>query len=218
MIFKNKIFDHHDFSNQDLSDHHFERCQFLRCDFSRSDLRDSAFLNCKFVETRDLAGCHFDYANLKDASFKQCQMAMCNFEGADCFGIELRECDLKGANFSRARFANQVSHKMYFCSAYITDCNLSYTNLERAVIEKCDLFENRWIGANLQGSSFKGSDLSRGVFSADSWSQFRFQDANLCHVDLEGLDPRRVDLSGVKICSWQQEQLLEPLGLVVLPD
>jgi fluoroquinolone resistance protein len=44
------------------------------------------------------------------------------------------------------------------------------------------------------------------------------QDANLCHCELDGLDPRRIDLTGVKICAWQQEQLLEPLGLVVLPD
>ncbi|MGR5456520.1 pentapeptide repeat-containing protein, partial [Vibrio alfacsensis] len=101
--------------------------------------------------------------------------------------------------------------------AYITGCNLSYANLERQVLEKCELFANRWIGANLMGASLKESDLSRGVFSADAWSQFRFQGADLCHVDLEGLDPRRVDLTGVKICDWQQEQLLEPLGLVVLP-
>jgi fluoroquinolone resistance protein len=144
-------------------------------------------------------------------------MAMSNFEGAECFGAEFRECDLKGANFARARFANQVSHTMYFCSVFITGCNLSYANFERQIIEKCDLFENRWIGANLQGASLKGSDLSRGVFSPDCWDQCRLQGADLCHVDLEGLDPRCIDLTGVKICDWQQAQLLEPLGLIVMP-
>jgi len=131
--------------------------------------------------------------------------------------LSLESVTSKVPIFARARFANQVSHTMYFCSAYITGCNLSYTNFERIIIEKCDLFENRWIGANLQGASFRESDLSRGVFSSDAWSQFRFQGADLCHVELEGLDPRRVDLTGVKICEWQQAQLLEPLGLIVMP-
>jgi fluoroquinolone resistance protein len=143
---------------------------------------------------------------------------MASFIGANCLGIELRGCDLKGANFAKASFSNQISHQVYFCSAYITDCNLSYTNFERQRLEKCDLFENRWIGANLQGASFKGSDLSRSEFSEECWGQFDMQDSDLRHTELNGLDPRRVALKGVKICSWQQEQLLEPFGLVVFPD
>ncbi|MDF4672819.1 fluoroquinolone resistance protein, partial [Vibrio parahaemolyticus] len=31
-------------------------------------------------------------------------------------------------------------------------------------------------------------------------------------------DPRKIDLTGVKICSWQQEQLLEQLGGIIVPD
>lgn len=123
---------------------------------------------------------------------------MSHFKGANCFGIELRDCDLKGANFSQVSFVNQVSNKMYFCSAYITGCNLSYANFEQQLIEKCDLFENRWIGANLRGASFKESDLSRGVFSEDCWEQFRVQGCDLSHSELYGLDPRKIDLTGVK--------------------
>ncbi|TOG99989.1 fluoroquinolone resistance protein, partial [Vibrio parahaemolyticus] len=119
-------------------------------------------------------------------------------------------------------FVNQVSNKMYFCSAYITGCNLSYANFEQQLIEKCELFENRWIGANLRGASFKESDLSRGVFSEDCWEQFRVQGCDLSHSELYGLDPRKIDLTGVKICSWQQEQLLEQLleqlGVIIIPD
>jgi fluoroquinolone resistance protein len=107
---------------------------------------------------------------------------------------------------------------MFFCSAYITGCNLSYANFERQCIEKCDLFENRWISTNLQGASLKESDLSRGSFSGDIWGQFRMEGCNLSHSELDGLDPRKVDLTGVKICEWQQEQLLEKLGLIVLPN
>ena len=38
---------------------------------------------------------------------------------------------------------------------------------------------------------------------------------NLCHVDLNGLDPRYVSVKGVMICDWQQEQLLASFGLIV---
>ncbi len=64
---------------------------------------------------------------------------------------------------------------MYFCSAFISGCNLSYANMERVCLEKCELFENRWIGTNLAGASLKESDLSRGVFSEDVWGQFSLQ-------------------------------------------
>ncbi|MEI8593399.1 Qnr family pentapeptide repeat protein [Photobacterium sp. Hal280] len=217
MYQENELFNQVNFSRQDLSEAVFKHCQFYRCDFSRSNLRDAVFENCKFIEPGAIVGCHFDYCDLRDASFKDCQLALANFKGANCFGIEFRDSDLKGANFIQASFVNQVSHQMYFCSAYITGCNLSYVNLERQCIEKCDLFENRWVGANFQGASFKSSDLSRGSFSKDCWGQFSIQGADLSHSELDGLDPRKVDLTGVKICDWQQEQLLEPLGIVVLP-
>jgi fluoroquinolone resistance protein len=92
---------------------------------------------------------------------------MSNFKGAKCFSIEFRDCDLKGADFMQATYSNQVISRMYFCSAFITGCNLSYANYRRQCIEKCDLFVNRWIGTNLYGASLKVSDLSRGEFSED---------------------------------------------------
>ncbi|MGD8109297.1 Qnr family pentapeptide repeat protein [Vibrio sp. NTOU-M3] len=212
-----QTYEREDFSHQDLEGVCFIQCRFYCCDFSRANLRDAQFINCSFVNSGSIEGCHFQYTDLRDASFKGCQLSMANFSGANCFGIEFRECDLKGASFLKAQFVNQISHHAYFCSAYITCCNLSYTNFERQCIEGCELFENRWIGANLQGASFKNSDLSRSVFSSDSWGDFHLQGCDLSHSELEGLDPRKIDLTGVKICSWQQEQLLEPLGLIVLP-
>ncbi|EEX92304.1 quinolone resistance determinant QnrC [Vibrio orientalis CIP 102891 = ATCC 33934] len=207
-----------DFSKRDLSGFIFSNCKFYCCSFKRTNLRDAQFIDCAFIEQGELEGCDFSYSDLRDASFKRCKLSMSYFSGANCFGLELRECDLKGANFSQASFVNHVSHQVYFCSAYITGCNLSYVNFERQLIEKCDLFENRWIGANLRGASFKGSDLSRGVFSEDCWDQFKVQGSDLSHSELYGLNPRKVDLTGVKICSWQQEQLLEQLGVIVVPD
>ncbi|MHC6529311.1 Qnr family pentapeptide repeat protein [Vibrio proteolyticus] len=205
-----------DFSGQNLQGHTFTNCRFYQCNFRRADLRDTTFTDCRFIEAQAIEGCDFRYAKLKDASFTNCMLAMSLFNGADCMGIELRKCDLKGANFQQANFANRINHTMFFCSAFITGCNLAYTNFERVLLEKCDLFENRWNGANLSGANLKGSDLSRGEFSTEQWGSFNLEDCDLTHIELEGLDIRRVSLHGVKTCDWQQAQLLAPLGLIVL--
>jgi len=214
----NKTFHEHDFSKQNLQEQTFENCEFYQCDFSHADLSDAKFINCKFIESGDSMGCQFKYADLREASFKSCKLGMANFMGANAFGAEFRECDLQGASFVKTSFVNQISRQSYFCSVYITGCNLAYTDFERQCIEKCDLFENRWTGANLQNASFKGSDLSRGAFSPDSWQQFSMEYCDLTNCELEGLDVRRINLNGVKICDWQQEQLVEQLGIIVLPS
>ncbi|MEH6452253.1 MAG: Qnr family pentapeptide repeat protein [Psychromonas sp.] len=218
MKHSNQTFREKDFSKQTLQDVIFENCQFYLCNFSHADLRDAKFIACKFIEAGDNLGCQFSYADLRDASFRQCKLTMANFQGANGFGVEFRDCDLQGASFVKTSFVNQISHTSYFCSAYITGCNLSYTNFEKQCIEKCDLFENRWTGANLQNASFKGSDLSRGEFSSDCWQQFDMQYCDLRNCELLGLDIRRINLNGVKILDWQQEQLLEPLGVIIFPN
>jgi fluoroquinolone resistance protein len=70
----------------------------------------------------------------------------------------------------------------------------------------------------LHSASLKNSDLSRSEFSEDAWEQFQMQGCDLTHTELNGLNIRRVRLDGVKICDWQQEQLLDSLGVIVLPS
>lgn len=217
MSIANQTFYEHDFSSQDLQQARFDSCQFVRCDFRRTNLSEASFEHCQFIERGDHEGCQFGYVNLKEASFKECDLSMADFTGAELFGIEIRDSQLKGACFSRARFANYITHNTFFCSAYITRCNLSYADLGDIKLEECELFENRWNGANLVGASFRGSDLTNGEFSQDAWGQFDISGANLSHVDLTGLDIRRVDMANVMICDWQQSQLLENIGVVVVP-
>lgn len=213
-----QIFSHEDFSDQDLQDAQFEHCEFHHCRFNHADLTDARFSHCKFVVQGEEDGCDFSYATLTSASFKHCNLSMALFKGARCYGIEMRECNLQGSDFSRASFANYITAKSYFCSAYITACNLAYADLNSALLEECELFDNRWRGANLIGASMKGADLSGGEFSAEQWGSFELSGCNLTRVELEGLDPRNVSLDGVMINQWQQEQLLAPLGLIITAD
>ncbi|MGS0825217.1 Qnr family pentapeptide repeat protein [Shewanella sp. 0m-8] len=213
-----QIFNDEDFSDQDLQDARFERCSFYQCRFNHSDLTDAQFIHCKFIVPGEDKGCDFSYATLTNASFKHCNLSMAIFKGARCYGLEMRESNLQGSDFSRASFANYITSKSYFCSAYITNCNLAYADFGGMLLEECELFDNRWRGANLTGASMKGSDLSGGEFSPEQWGSFELQGANITRVELDGLDLRVVSLEGVMINQWQQEQLLAPLGLIVTPD
>ncbi|GAK84203.1 Qnr [Vibrio ponticus] len=58
--------------------------------------------------------------------------------------------------------------------------------------------------------------MSNSEFSSDIWGDFIIQECDLTDCDLSGLNPKDVNLTGVKIASWQQSQLLEQLGVIVL--
>ncbi|SES70494.1 Pentapeptide repeat-containing protein [Stenotrophomonas indicatrix] len=53
--------------------------QFLECDFSGADLTATQFVNCVFYDADTRTGCRFSGATLKEASFRQCDISMCNF-------------------------------------------------------------------------------------------------------------------------------------------
>jgi len=96
MATANKTYVKHDFSKENLSSMHFENCNFYECNFNRSDLTDAKFIECRFIEQGGINGSTFDYTNLRDVSFKHCQLSMASFISANCLGAEFRSCDLKG--------------------------------------------------------------------------------------------------------------------------
>ncbi|MER1720993.1 pentapeptide repeat-containing protein, partial [Proteus terrae] len=81
----------------------------------------------------------FNRAKLKNASFKSCDLSMSNFKNISALGLEISECLAQGADFM-----NMITTRSWFCSAYITKTNLSYANFSRVILEKCELWENRW--------------------------------------------------------------------------
>lgn len=190
---------------------------FRNCDFSGADLTESQFVNCSFYDPEAQKGCNFSRALLKDASFRQCDLTMCNFSFAKALGLEIAECRAQGADFSSASFLNQITSRTWFCSAFIKKSNLSYANFSKVVLEKCELWENRWMGTNVQGASFAGSDLSGGEFAAFDWRSADFKGCNLSNSELGDLDLRSVNLDGVTIDTLQTALLLQRMNITVVP-
>ncbi|WP_413735117.1 Qnr family pentapeptide repeat protein [Sodalis sp. RH21] len=190
--------------------------RFMDCDFSGADLCDTRFTDCHFWDGENQKGCNFSRAQLKDASFKRCDLSMADFRHANGLGIEISECRAQGADFRGASFMNMITTRTWFCSAYITKSNLSYANFSKVILEKCELWENRWSGAHITGATFDGSDLSGGEFQAFDWRSASFRHCDLTGSELGELDIRSQDLDGVKLDSHQVEGLMSRLGIIVL--
>ncbi len=89
---------------------------------------------------------------------------MSNFKNISALGLEISECLAQGADFRGANFMNMITTRSWFCSAYITKTNLSYANFSRVILEKCELWENRWNGTVITGAVFRGRSFLWGVF------------------------------------------------------
>lgn len=210
-VYRNETFSRDHFSGSIV-----ENTQFINCDFSGNDLTDTRFMHCQFYDRESERGCNFSRATLKDASFKHCDLSMNNFRSAQALGIEIAECRAQGSDFRGASFMNMITSKSWFCSAFITKSNLSYANFSKVVLEKCELWENRWVGTNVLGATFSGSDLSGGEFSAFDWRSADFTHCDLTRSVTSELDLRSTDLEGVKLDSAQVSFLVERLGIVVV--
>lgn len=193
-----------------------ENGTFRHCDFSGVDLTGTEFIGCQFYDRESQQGGNFSRATLKDAIFKNCDLTMADFRNASALGIEIRECRAQGADFRGTSFMNMITSRSWFCSAYITKSNLSYANFSKVVLEKCELWENRWNGAQILGATFSGSDLSGGEFSSFDWQAVNVTHCDLTNSELGDLDVRGVDLQGVKLDSYQVAQIMERLGVAII--
>lgn len=211
LVYRNEKFIPHQFTGSVV-----ENSLFINCDFSGCDLSDTCFIHCQFYDRESEQGCNFSRATLRDASFKHCDISMNNFRFVNALGIEISECRAQGADFRDASFMNMITTKSWFCSAFITKTNLSYANFSKVVLEKCELWENRWVGTNVMGATFSGSDLSGGEFSAFDWRSADFTHCDLTRSITSDLDLRSTDLEGVKLDSAQVSILVERLGIMVV--
>ncbi|WP_136477039.1 Qnr family pentapeptide repeat protein [Pseudomonas sp. DG56-2] len=210
-VFENKRIDVNEFTGRIVSG-----VSFLDCDFSRTDLTETQFIDCSFYDRDRQIGCNFRSAKLKGASFKRCDLSVCVFNFASALGLEISECKAQGADFSSASFMNVISNKSWFCSAYINKSNLAYANFSKVNLEKCELWDNRWTGANVTGANFSGSDLSGGEFTAIDWRSADFTGCDLTDSELGDLDIRTVNVEGVKVSRDQMSDLAARLGINVL--
>jgi len=63
--------------------------EFHNCDFSQADLSDAQFVDCRFYDHEREQGCSFRGASLARATFRKCDLTLCNFNFAKALGVEM---------------------------------------------------------------------------------------------------------------------------------
>ena len=209
---RNTYFERVSFRQAVLTDAHFIDCRFVECSFRSGDLSDGHFERCRFYDADAQSSCDFSYAVLRNCKFESCDLTTALCTRTRAFGIELRRCQASGIDFSTADFTLSAGA---FATATFLDCNLAYadfsqTTLTGAVFTGSRLSHSVWHNASLNDANLSGCELdnieARGL---------DLRGADLRDARFNRLDPREIDLTGVKMFAEQGLEVLRTLGIEI---
>lgn len=138
-----------DYSERQLRNREFIRCEFIKCDFGKSDLKGNDFEDCIFTD------CNFSLADLQGTGFRNAVFVGCKMLGvafAQCnpfaFSVSFDQCHLDYSNFYGAKlrkttFKNSSLKEAEFAEADLTaseflDCDLSAANFSNTILDRVD--------------------------------------------------------------------------------
>jgi fluoroquinolone resistance protein len=182
---------------------------FIACDFTDTNFEDAVFERCSFFDTTTSQACCFLRSRLRSASFKQCRISSCIFEGADLFLSSIEDSEAVGAKFFKAHFDG---------SARFLNTIFKYADLRGADLSTCDISHNSFVWAVLDEANFEKATLIGSDLSGASLRFTKFTQADLRGAVLGQLDLRVTDLQGTKIFEHQMRGLLENCEIIIFPD
>ena len=121
--FADCVFERVQFSDPMLVDASFANCRFVSCRFSHAELQGARFEGCDFTG-EDRKGCSFAFGSLQRAAFATCNLSLSVFDRTELFGIEMRDCNLTGARFTKVDFSRALSRKQIETRARFQDCKM----------------------------------------------------------------------------------------------
>jgi fluoroquinolone resistance protein len=213
--FNDCVFERVQFSNPVLADARFANCRFVSCRFSHAELQEARFETCNFVSD-DSKGCSFAFSNLQRAVFASCNLSLAAFDRTQLFGLEMRECNLTGAKFTKVDFSRALGRKQIETHARFQACKMDFVNLSEAKLPGCS-FAGSW----LREADLSGADLTDAELVDCDLFQCILDGAKLAGADLTGAEVSGVNLTtlagfaGLKISDDQMYRLLEAMGVRV---
>ena len=213
LIVHNVQFERVSFRQAVMTGAQFVDCRFIDCSFRSTDLSDSHFERCQFYDADTQSSCDFSYAVLRNCKFEVCDLTTAACPRTRTYGIELRRCQASGIDFSNADFTLSVGS--VFATASFIDCNLAYadfsqTTLTSAAFTGSRLSHSVWHNASLNDADLSGCELdnieARGL---------DLRGADLRDARFNRLDPREIDLTGVKMYAEQGLEVLRTLGIEI---
>lgn len=186
--------------------YHSER-EFKNIDYSEKELRNREFLKCEFHN------CNFYKSDLKtndfeDCSFYNCDLTMANLTGVGFRNIVFKDCKLIGIDFS-------IMSKYMFSFKGFENCFLDYSTfygrkLKKTVFEKCSFKEADFSEADFSECKFPKCDFTGAIFENTNLQKSDFTTASNILVD-----PEYNKVHKAKFSIFQLDGLLLKYNLVV---
>jgi len=133
--------------------------------------------------------------------------------GWDLSGADLSRANLNGTTFTYCRFSAT---------------NFSHVQFEDGRIEKCDLCDAKFVGADLLRTSisncparttnFDAADINFGALVSDNLYSATFERAKVADTDFGGSDLRNVSLAHIEMPSRPLYQLAQGDNSTILPS
>lgn len=209
---RNVAFDGTKFRQAVLADAHFVDCRFTDCSFRSSDLSDGRFERCQFYDADAQVSCDFSYAVLRNCRFEVCDLTTAVCTRTRAFGIELRRCQASGIDFSLADFSLSAGD---FATATFTDCNLAYADFSKTVLSGAVFAGSRMSHSVWNDASLNDADLSGCELDNIEARGLDLRGADLRDARFNRLDPREIDLTGVRMDAEQGLEVLRTLGIEI---
>ena len=150
-LHEEKVFEHQDFSEVDLTSQEYFKCVFDNCNFSRCNLKNSDFIDCTFTS------CNFSLAllpgtGLKNVSFSNCKLMGINFSACNnfLFSVTFTDCNLDYSSFFQKKMKKTI-----FKGCSLKEADFEETDLTHAVFNICDLLHATFNRTILEKTDFR---------------------------------------------------------------
>lgn len=205
------------FAHGDLHDCTFSDCDFAGCNFRGANLSHTSFEHCEFNDSAAEHPADFSQSTLRECHFQRCNLSVVDILRCSGYGLVFEHCQMQGADLSKSDFTLPIGDTR-LADLIIRDCNFSFGNLSNNYLAGCEITSTRMIEACLDYVDLSKSNLQDSELHNIAAIGLIITDADLRGATFNNLNPRDIDLEGVKLHPSQLLMLVEPLGVDVQID
>lgn len=166
-----------------------ENVSFARCVFSDITFRETILQR----------------ADLSDVIFVHCNLANTNWSRSILHRVEFVDCNMTGVDFGEATFRN-VS---------IQTCSARYAFFRNADMSSVCFSHSELSQSDFQQTKLHQTTFVQSMLVAAQMSGCRLKDIDLSDCEIEGLQARLEDFSGVIVSPAQAVELIKIIGVIV---
>ncbi len=179
---------------------------FTDLPFPGRTFRRQEFTGCTFERCR-FAGCVFQECRFEACVFKDCDLGVIRVPNTALVDVRFEGCKMIGVDWTavNARFL-----RIAFGKCVISDSTFARMDLHGIALAECVAHDCDFLGANLSGGVFRGTDFARSRFAQTDLSS-----ADFCGATRYLIDPTMNRVKGATFSLPEAVSLLRGLGVVI---